>query len=330
MRVARALAVAAVLAATVVACGQSTKDAGSAPAAGVFPVSVAHKYGTTEIRTAPSRVVTLGLSDQDAALALDVKPVGVVDWFNERPFGKWPWTKDKWGGFQPEIVGERDDFNLEKIAALRPDLIVAQYSGMTKDQYDKLSKLAPVVAQPAGFKDYGAPWQDMARAIGKALGQEPKMAGLIDAMDRRYAEVRAAHPEFATQTVAIADTFKPGSYAVFAPDDPKSLFLTGMGFKLPEKITSLAGDKNVIEFGTERTDLLDVDRLIWLASDEGAEPRIRADPLYQRLGVVKAKRDLFLSYENPPVGAAISFNTVLSIPYALDQALPSIVAVGKQ
>jgi hypothetical protein len=36
--------------------------------------------------------------------------------------------------------------------------------------------------------------------------------------------------------------------------------------------------------------------------------------------VVKGNRVLYLSYENPPIGAAMSFNTVLSIPYALEHA----------
>jgi iron complex transport system substrate-binding protein len=60
------------------ACG-STSDtsATSAPAAGqAFPVRVEHKYGTAEITKAPSRVVTLGLSDQDAVLALGIRRRG--------------------------------------------------------------------------------------------------------------------------------------------------------------------------------------------------------------------------------------------------------------
>ncbi|MFE6616365.1 ABC transporter substrate-binding protein [Amycolatopsis sp. NPDC057786] len=81
-------------------------------------------------------------------LALGIRPVGAVDRFKERPYGKWPWTQARWGDEQPEIVGERDDYNFEKIAALKPDLILAQYSGMKKEQYDKLSQLAPVVARP--------------------------------------------------------------------------------------------------------------------------------------------------------------------------------------
>lgn len=63
-------------------CGGGTTSAGSeptSPATGRFPVTVEHKYGTTEIPAEPQRIVTLGLSDRDAVLALGKKPVGAVD-----------------------------------------------------------------------------------------------------------------------------------------------------------------------------------------------------------------------------------------------------------
>jgi iron complex transport system substrate-binding protein len=34
------------------------------------PVTIAHKHGSTTIRSEPARIVTVGLTDQDALLAL--------------------------------------------------------------------------------------------------------------------------------------------------------------------------------------------------------------------------------------------------------------------
>lgn len=320
-------ALTALLVSTLVAgCGGAATEAPAGQAAlGVFPVSVEHKYGTTEIKTAPSRVVTLGLSDQDAVLAFGVKPVGVVDWFKERPFGKWPWTQPLWGSTPPEIVGERDEFNLEKIAALKPDLILAEYSGLPKEQYEKLSKLAPVVAQPPKFDDFDAPWQEMTRMVGRALGQPAKADELIAGIDKRFAQVRAEHPEFAKQTMVVADTYEPGNYGAFAVTDPKMVFMAQLGYKKPERFKELfKAGQDTAEVPSERLDFFDVDRLVWLSSDAAAEQRVRADPVYQRLKVAQAKKDLFVSYEDPPIGAAISFSTVLSLPYALDRLVPKL------
>ncbi|MCI2417434.1 iron-siderophore ABC transporter substrate-binding protein [Saccharopolyspora sp. K220] len=321
-----AMLVAMVLTAILAGCGASGGAGGDAPSAvpgGVFPVTVEHLYGTTEIKSPPSRVVTLGLSDQDAALALGVKPVGVVDWFKERPYGKWPWTKDLWSGTQPEIVGEREEYNMEKIAQLRPDLIIAAYSGMSKEQYDTLSQIAPVVAQPKGYQPYLAPWQALSLQVGKALGQEAKMTELINQTQQKFADVRQQHPEWAQQTLAVADSFEAGVYDAFTSTDAKALFFKELGFPLVADIDRQAqAGANTLKMSSEQLPMLDVDRLVWVTSSEQANDRIRAEPLYQRLKVHQEGRDIFVPYENPDVGAAFSFNTVLSIPYAIDQMVP--------
>ncbi|HEY0640605.1 MAG TPA: iron-siderophore ABC transporter substrate-binding protein [Pseudonocardiaceae bacterium] len=324
------LALSALLASAALAgCGGGTSPASSASSAspmagdpaGGLPVTVEHKYGSTEV-TKAERIVTLGLSDHEVVLALGVKPVGVVDWFGERPFGVFPWQAEKWGGTQPEIVGERDEYSLEKIAALNPDLIVAQYSGMKKEQYDALSARFPVVAQPKGFEDYAAPWQEMTRAIGKAMGRPAEAEALITGIDEKFAQVRAEHPEFAGQKVIVADNYQPGTYSAFAAHDPKTIFLTEIGFDVPKGLTDAPKDQNILDFQSEGLEFFEVDRLVWLTSDPAAEARVKADPLYAALKVATEGRDLFVPYAEPPIGASISFNTVLSIPYAIDHLVP--------
>nr|WP_260860104.1 iron-siderophore ABC transporter substrate-binding protein [Streptomyces cupreus] len=311
------------------ASAESTSSASAgADAKSAFPVTVEHKYGSTTIDKEPKKVVTLGLSDQDAVLALGIKPVGAVDWFKEQPYGKWPWAKDKWGSDLPEIVGERDDYNMEKIAALKPDLVIAQYSGMKKEQYDTLSKFTKVVAQPKGHEDYQAPWQDMTRQIGKALGKETETEKLISDIDARFAAVRDKHPEWAESTLAVADSFEAAKYAAFTKTDPKAIFFNELGFKLHPEIDKLAEPGwNVAELSAEKLNVLDVDRLVWVTSSTEANDRIKAEPLYKKLKVHQDKRDLFVPYQDPDIGAAFSFNTVLSIPYAIDEIEPLLTAV---
>ncbi|KOG43617.1 iron-siderophore ABC transporter substrate-binding protein [Streptomyces resistomycificus] len=330
-------AVAVVAALVLAACGggtdNSTSDSTSSAASdagksAAFPVTVAHKYGSTTIDEEPEKVVTLGLSDQDAVLALGVKPVGAVDWFKERPYGKWPWAKELWGSDAPEIVGERDEYNMEKIAALKPDLVIAQYSGMKKEQYDTLSRFTKVVAQPEEYDDYAAPWEVMTRQIGKALGKEDQTEKLISDIDAQFKAVRDEHPEFADLTLAVADSFEAGKYSAFTKGDPKAIFFTELGFTLKPEIDKLAKPGwNVAELSAEKLNVLDVDRLVWVTSSTEANDRIKAEPLYKKLKVSQDKRDLFVPYQDPDIGAAFSFNTVLSIPYAIDEITPLLTAV---
>ncbi|MFI5532891.1 iron-siderophore ABC transporter substrate-binding protein [Kitasatospora sp. NPDC051853] len=327
-------AVAALTALTLAACGSAAEPAAdSAPATGGgaagsgFPVTVQHKYGSTEIKSAPKRVVTLGLSDQDAVLALGVRPVGAVDWFKESPYGKWPWAKELWGGAAPQVVGERDEYTMEKIAGLKPDLIIAQYSGLKQEQYDTLRRIAPVVAQPKEHQDYAAPWQVMTRQIGKALGKEAEAEQKIAAIGARFKAVKDRHPEWAQQTVAVADSFEAGKYSAFTRTDPKAIFFNELGFKLKPEIDALAKPGwNVAELSAEKLDVLDTDRLVWVTSSTAANERIKGEPFYRKLKVQQEKRDLFVPYTDPDVGAAFSFNTVLSIPYAIDQIEPLLGA----
>lgn len=307
-----------------VASCAGSPDRAAKPTAPGFPVRVEHKYGTTEIPAPPKRVVTLGYTDHETVLAFGIKPVGAVDWFQERPFGKWPWTNQRWGDHRPAIVGQREEYNLEKIAELKPDLIIAQYSAMREDQYDLLSKIAPTVAQSPRYPDYKAPWQEMTRMVGRALGQPERAEEMIGGVEARFAEVRRQHPEFSRQSLALVDTYKPGTFGAFSPQDAKPRFMTQLGFRPPAELNRMVGDKDVAEFGFEQLSALDVDRLVWMTSNEASANAVRSHDLYQRLDVARENRDVFLSYQDPPVGAAISFNTVLSLPYAIDQVVPRL------
>ncbi|GAA2410199.1 iron-siderophore ABC transporter substrate-binding protein [Actinomadura vinacea] len=305
-------------------CG-SGEDAdsggGQAGSGAGFPVRIEHKYGTAEIKSSPKRVVTVGMTDQDAVLALGVKPVGVVEFPGMGlAVDKFPWSTAKWGGTPPTVVGQRDDYKLEKIAALKPDLIIGLYTGMKKEQYDTLSKLAPTVAPPAQYGDYAMPWKDITLVTGKALGKEAQAKELVAAVDRRFADARTKNPGLAGKTFAVADPFKPGQYAVFGPTDPKVEFVKGLGLTVPDAIAKAAGKEQATVIGSERLDLVDVDRLVFLSSLPDVQKMVGGDKVYAGLKVAKENRAVFVPYN--PTGAAVSFGTVLSIPFAIDQMVP--------
>jgi iron complex transport system substrate-binding protein len=159
-----------------------------ATTSGPFPVTVEHAFGSTQITKAPERVVSVGYTDDQHILAFGIKPVGMVDQYPNPP-GKtpdintqWPWVKDKWGDTRPEVIMNNGDSgpNYEKIAALRPDLIIAVYSEIDQAAYDKLSQIAPTVGRTTTEKEpFSAPWQDNAVHIAKALGKEAEGKELV-------------------------------------------------------------------------------------------------------------------------------------------------------
>jgi iron complex transport system substrate-binding protein len=118
-----ALLAAAVL---VTSCGSDTDaepaDAtgGGPTSSGAFPVTVSTASGDVTVEEEPARVVALGWSDAETALALGVQPVGASDWLGFGGEGVGPWAEGRCDE-APEII-ETLEPSLEAIAALQDDV----------------------------------------------------------------------------------------------------------------------------------------------------------------------------------------------------------------
>ena len=110
-------------------------------------VTVKHQFGETKIATPPKRVVSAGFTEQDDLLAVGVVPIAVTNWWGDQPFGVWPWARQKLGSAQPAVLSLDNGLEFDKIAALKPDLIVATNAGVDRDSYNRLSSIAPTIAQ---------------------------------------------------------------------------------------------------------------------------------------------------------------------------------------
>ena len=284
-----------------------------------FPITLEHKYGSTTISAQPVRIVTVGLTDHDALLALGIVPVGTSEWFGGYPGSVWPWAQDKLGDVIPEAVGG-ESINFEKIASLQPDLILALYAGVTQEEYDILSQIAPTVAQPGDYVDYGIPWQELTLTVGKAVGQAAEAEALIAGVEEKFVQVRAEHPEFAGANSIVATPYE--GIWVYGAQDVRGRLLTMLGFELPAGLAEITGAGFGGNLSMERADLLDVDVIIWLDAAE-AEGEL-GGPVYQSLPVHTEGREVHLSSYDDPLGGATSFVSVLSLPFLLDGLVPQL------
>ena len=279
-----ALAVAAPLLA---ACGQDETTSGTdepaAPeAAGAFPVTITHKYGETTLEKAPTRVVCVGLTEQDALLALGIVPVAVTKWFGDAPGFIFSWAVDLLGDAElPEVLEDTNGVQVEKVAALAPDLIIGQYTGLTETEYELLSKIAPTVAQSGDYADYGAPWDEMALTIGTAVGQPDKMQEIVDDVKQQIADAAAAHPEFDGKSAIVVTPYE--GLFIYGPEDPRSRMLVDLGFTFPSDLFGAEEEEFGEPLSAERTSDLDqVGVSVWLDLD--AEPRCRRSSRRPRRG----------------------------------------------
>lgn len=180
-----------VAAATLSACGGNDSASGSGDG-----VPVEHAFGTTTVPKKPAKVVSVGLTEQDTLLALSLTPAAVTEWYGEQPYATWPWAQSALGSAKPEVLKTDDGFQFEKIATLKPDLIVGTNAGITKEDYAKLTDIAPTIAHAKGQPSYFAPWRTQTEAIGKACYLEPQTAELIAGVDTKFADAAAANPQF--------------------------------------------------------------------------------------------------------------------------------------
>ena len=331
-RLASALASGLLLLGATTACGSGT---GSTPAAAgdatagvgpasAFPVTIANKFGSTTVPAAPKRIVTVGLTDQDAVLALGQVPVATTEWLGNYKGAIGPWATGELGGAKvPTVLKDTGTGpNVEQIAALHPDLILAVYAGLTKAQYQTLSRIAPVVAAPKGYADYGVPWQQQTELIGQALGKAAQAKQLVANVNEDFAAAAKANPEFAGKTALFATPYQ--GLFVYGSQDARSRMLTSLGFQLPSTLDKAIGNQFGATISDERTDLLNTDAIVWLVDDPAKDgATLHSNKLYGDLNVVKQGREVFVP-DKGDFGNAVSFVSVLSLPYTLDRLVPML------
>ncbi len=305
------------------ATSATTPDAstGDDEQAAGFPVTIEHKYGSSTIDAQPTRVVTVGFSDQDALLALGVIPVGIRDWYGDQPNAVWPWATAALGAAKPEVLSS-SELNYEQIRALDPDLIVGLTSGMTEEEYGTLSKIAPTIAQSDEYIDYGVPWQVITTTIGKAVGKEAEAEQLVDDVEGQLADIAAAHPDWKGKELAIAYVIED-QIGAYASGDARPTLMSALGFVTPKEYDELAGDLFYSTFSWEEISRVDRDLLMWISGEPTVIEQIKANPLRAQLDAAKDGREMFLGQLE---AGAFSFASPLSLPYFLEQLVPQIEA----
>lgn len=293
-----------------------------ASAEGAYPVTIEHKFGSTTIESAPQRIVVLGFTEQDFYYALGAQPIAIRYWYGDEADAIFPWADAAAGDAAPEVLNMTwGSLDYETLVGLNPDLISAIGAGINQDEYDRLSQIAPTIAQSDAYIDYGTPWQETTTTIGKVVGKEAEAEALVAGVQDQIEAIRKAHPEFEGKTIAVVYSFTPGSFGFYTAGDQRGRFFTDLGFVVPDELVELAGDSFYADVSQERLDILDQDLIVVLnaGTAEGGQERIESEALFSQLDAVKEGRVVYIPAEYED---AVNFNTVLSIPYSVENLVP--------
>ena len=297
-------------------CSSNGSGGDSAPKS----VTVKHIFGETTIPAPPKRVVSAGFTEQDDLLAVGVVPIAVTNWFGDQPFGVWPWAQPKLGAARPVVLNLDNGIQVGQIATLKPDLIVAVNAGLDADTYQKLTAIAPTIAQ-SGDDAFFEPWKDQAAAVGTAVFQAEAMKQLITGVDGRFAEVAKNNAGFKDRKVLLlAGSFFGASLTATLPGW-RTEFLTAMGLQVPDSLAGFAVDDHRAAIPRDKlADALDTaDVLIWSTESDAEQAALLADPAVAELRATKQNRNVFTTKD---LAGAIAFASPLSYPVVADQLPP--------
>ncbi|GGM37775.1 iron-siderophore ABC transporter substrate-binding protein [Microbacterium saperdae] len=339
MRTSRLLAagVAAALALSLTACasastGEDSDAVGSNPAdPAAFPVTVEHVYGETTITEKPERIATIAWANHEVPLAFGIVPVGMskATWGDDDDNGVLPWVEEKLdelGADTPVLFDETDGIDYEAVADTEPDVILAAYSGLTQEEYDTLSKIAPVVAYPT--VKWGTTVDEMIELNAKALGLEEEGKALIEDLRVDSEAALEANSILKDKKVLFAyvdptDLSQVGYYT--AIDTRPGFLHDNLGLPLPSIVEENAdSDQFYLTVSSEEADkFADVDVFVTYG-DDSLIATLQADPLLSKIPAIAEGRIAILPDATPI--AASANPSPLSIPWGLTDYLALLAA----
>ncbi|MEE2815399.1 MAG: iron-siderophore ABC transporter substrate-binding protein [Actinomycetota bacterium] len=331
-----ALAAAAALAVGLAGCASAADDSSDdsrAPAGSAgesFPVTIEHAYGETVIDAKPERVATVAWANHEVPLALGIVPVGMskATWGDDDNDGILPWVEEKLdelGGEKPVLFDETDGIDYEAVADTAPDVILAAYSGLTQEEYDTLSKIAPVVAYPEVA--WGTSVEDMIEMNSEALGLEKEGDALIEQLDADAEAALAQHPELKEAKALfgyfdMSDLSKIGYYTAA---DTRPGYLHELGLPLPQIVEDSAdSDQFYLEVSAEEAQRFDDVDLFVTYGDDSTVATLQADPLLSKIPAIAEGRIAILPDATPI--AASANPSPLSIPWGLNDYFDILAA----
>lgn len=312
------LAAAAVTVVTLAACAPgSTGTEGDTdiPAAedGAFPVTIEHAFGETTITEQPLRIASVAWANHEVPLALGIVPViqEKVTWGDDDENGILPWveeTLDELDAEDPLLYDPTDGIDFEAISDAAPDVILAAYSGLSEEEYDTLSKIAPTVAFPDVA--WGTALEDVIAMNSAAIGFPAAGEALIDDLHEQIDDALSASPELdgAKVLFSFIDPADFSQIGFYTSHDTRPGFLSSVGLPLPEVVEQESADTDAfyVTVSAEEADrFADVDVFVTYGDDaEAFIAALQADPLLSQIPAIAEGRVVVLKNSTPLAASA--------------------------
>jgi iron complex transport system substrate-binding protein len=288
-----------------------------------YPVTIDHAFGTTVIAQKPERVATVAWANHEVPLALGIVPVGFAraNFGDDDGDGLLPWVAERLaeiGADTPVLFDEGDGIDFEAVAATRPDVILAAYSGLSQAEYETLSQIAPVVAYPD--HPWSTDWREMIRLNSAGLGMTGEGEALIADIEAQIAGAVGRYPELRGKSAMFVTHLNPmdlGTVNFYTTNDTRVKFFEDLGLAFPASVVEATQPgKFSGSVSTERVDTFEDVDIVVTYGDQQLLTSILANVLLAKVPAVT--NGSFVLLGRGPVGTAAN-PTPLAIPYVLDE-----------
>src|SRR5690625_35795 len=306
-----------------------TESTSSEDEEAAYPIVIEHAFGETEIPSKPERVATVQWGNHDVALALGIVPVGfsAANFGVQDDSGLLPWTVEQLeelGETDPNVFHDTDGLDFEAVSDAEPDVILAAYSGITEEEYDLLSQIAPVVAYPTA--PWGTTWREQVTMNAAGMGLEAEGEQLIEGVEDVVNEKLNDYPQIEGKQVVWVN-FSADDLSklhIYTPADSRVAFLHELGMVYPETVTDQITDPDSysLNLSAENAEALyDADILIGYGDDDLYEA-LKDDSLLGEIPAIERGSVAFIESDTPLVAAGTP--NPLSISYTIDEYLELI------
>src|SRR5690606_37282328 len=222
---------------------------------------------------------------------------GSSDWFDARV--------EEVGGEAPTRYSDTDGVPFDEIAELQPDLILATNSGITQKDYDKLSKIADVVAYPEA--PWVTSWDDSLDMIGEALGR----SDLADEVEEQTEKViaDAASENSQLDGTSFVFTYFTGTdlsqIGVYGDEDPRVEIMEEFGLETPDWVEDAVADGQFYaNVSAERAGTVEAGLLLTYEEKEGDTATFAEGRLLGRIPALASGR--YLAEPDKELGLAVT------------------------
>ncbi|PSB09511.1 iron-siderophore ABC transporter substrate-binding protein [Pleurocapsa sp. CCALA 161] len=267
---------------------------------------VQHEMGETELCGKPQTVAALSPHILDSMLALGVQPVAYAEAENlniqtyDNPKEQIPYI-GKWVTTQPGGLGDRKNPSLERLALVKPDLILGE-KWLSKEEYPFLTQIAPTLLFSDKGSDGQQSWQEDIEGIAKALGKTAQVRELLAGFSKQIAQTKAAlQPVLQKYPRVFLMTSNLTTYVDSSPKSTTGRLLQKIGFEIvrPE------GIEDDTKISWEIIPQIETDIILVLSwsddnfsnPEDGLRKKWAQNPLLNSMPVFQQGRVYFVDYQ---------------------------------